>query len=145
MIKISKNFLLENITSKTPVKLNIKNDKNINVPINVLIFDVELKSVDQGIGSYEYGGVIGHDVDIQLELDGFEYSFYDNQNNEIDSEDYYNLLVKQNLWKNEDFNGFLFKVEASIEDYIYDNEDKFLPEKDEEIPEEDAEAPYNWG
>lgn len=144
-MKLSKDFLMESVSTKGAVQINVKNDRNIDVPINVVIFNVDLQMEDQGIGGYEYGGAKGVHVDNQLILNDFEYDFY-NSTDKIDDVDYYDLLVKAGKWKNNDFNGFLSEVEKAIEDYIYENEDDFIPEKDvPDLSDYQDEPPYNWG
>ncbi len=144
-MKLSKEFLMESLSTKGAVQINVKNDRNIDVPINVVIFNVDLQMEDQGIGGYEYGGATGVHVDNQLVLNDFEYHFY-NDEYKVDNADYYESLVQTGMWKNNDFNGFLSEVEKAIEDYIYENEDDFIPEKDvPDLSDYQDEPPYNWG
>jgi len=135
-MKLSKEFLMESLSTKGAVQINVKNDRNIDVPINVVIFNVEIFGMD-------YGNI---DVkDIQPEIDDFDFHFY-NDEYKVDHIDYYESLVQTGMWKNDDFDNFIIKVETTIENYIYDNIDNFIPEKD--VPDQSDyqdEPPYNWG
>lgn len=135
-MKLSKEFLVESLSTKGAVQINVKNDRNIDVPINVVIFDVEISGMD-------YGNI---DVkDIQPEIDNFDFHFY-NDEYKVDHIDYYESLVQTGMWKNDDFDNFIIKVETTIENYIYDNIDDFIPEPD--VPDDgegEERTPFNWG
>ena len=128
-MKLFKEFLLcETITSiQKTVDMSIKNDSNMDIPMLVNIYDVEMKTTDQGIGSYEYWGAKGNHSDIQTDITNFNYDIM-KDGKKIETEEYYNFLVANKLWKANDFEGFLGVIEPKIEEYIADNIESFTPD-----------------
>jgi hypothetical protein len=128
-MKISKKFLMcETITSiQKTADMSIKNDSNMDIPMLVNIYDVEMNTSDQGIGSYEYWGAKGNHSDIQTDITNFNYDIM-KDGKKIDTKSYYDFLVANKLWKANDFEGFLGVIEPKIEEYIADHVEDFTPD-----------------